>query len=144
MNDFALYVVRKKMNVFVQDECLQLWFQDEAMPPPSYDRIFKSKLVRIKYQNGKYGKLYLWDFKHGVVWRAHFEIMKILKESWFNHTDLEARRFLNNKKQQPKVKEYIKGKMDIEPSALYYYHLHCNLNIISMSLKIQNIYEYLK
>lgn len=33
MNDFALYVVGKKVNVFAQDEYLQSWFQDEAMPP---------------------------------------------------------------------------------------------------------------
>ena len=119
------------------------------MPPPTYDRIFKSKLVRVKDRNGKYGKSYLREYKHGVAWRAHLENMKIVREAWFNPDIPEARRFLhsnfkNNKKLQAEVKEYIKKKLDAEPSTLYRYHLHCNHSVMTMSWEIEDIYEYFK
>lgn len=103
----------------------------------------------MKDRQVKYGKSYLWDYKHGVAWRAHLENMRIVRELWFNPAEPEANRFLksslkNNKKLQGEVKDYIKRKLDAQPSALYRYHLHCNRSVITMSWEVVDIYEYSK
>jgi len=75
--------------------------------------------------------------------------MRIVRESWFKLAEPEACRFLksklkNNKKLQGEVKEYIKRKLDAEPSELYCYHMHCNRSVITMSWEVKKIYEYFK
>jgi hypothetical protein len=79
------------------------------MPPPIYERIFKLKTVKMKDRNGKYGKSYLRDYKHDILWRAYLENMRIMRESWFKPAEPEASRFLksnlkNNRKLQGEVK----------------------------------------